>query len=69
MDECYSCVEDLGGAANAEYDYVSVCNVCGDGVVYFTGGELCDDNNTVSGDGCSFDCLTIEPGFTCTPIN
>ena len=35
---------------------------CGDGRVTF--GELCDDRNTVSGDGCNETCKT-EPGFTC----
>jgi cysteine-rich repeat protein len=27
--------------------------------------ELCDDNNTISGDGCSSSCA-IEPGYKCT---
>lgn len=31
---------------------------CGDGVV--DAGEVCDDGNTVSGDGCSGDCLSNE---------
>ena len=39
--------------------------VCGDGAV--TGDEACDDGNTVSGDGCSADCQTIQPGFSCPP--
>ena len=30
---------------------------CGDGVVQTAEGEECDDGNTVSGDGCSRDCL------------
>jgi len=37
--------------------------VCGDGAV--TGDEACDDGNTAASDGCSADCLTVEPGFTC----
>jgi cysteine-rich repeat protein len=37
--------------------------VCGNGVV--TVDENCDDKNTVSGDGCSADCQTIEPGWEC----
>lgn len=41
---------------------MSVPPVCGDGVV---SGEVCDDGNTSSGDGCSATC-TVEPGFTCT---
>lgn len=30
---------------------------CGDGVVDVTSGELCDDGNTTSGDGCSDGCF------------
>jgi fibro-slime domain-containing protein len=37
--------------------------VCGDRVV--AGAEACDDGNTSNGDGCSADCLRVEPGFTC----
>jgi len=29
--------------------------------------EACDDGNTQSGDGCSADCLGIEPGYSCQP--
>ena len=36
---------------------------CGNGVI--DDGELCDDSNAASGDGCSADCLTIEPGWFC----
>ena len=28
-------------------------------------GEACDDGNTLSGDGCSADCKTREPGWFC----
>lgn len=38
----------------------------GDG--YLDPEEACDDGNTISGDGCSSDCLTIEPGYEC-PTN
>ena len=37
--------------------------VCGNNVL--TSDEVCDDGNTVSGDGCSGDCKTIEPGWQC----
>ena len=37
--------------------------VCGDSAV--TGDEACDDGNVVGSDGCSADCQTVEPGFTC----
>ncbi|RYZ39023.1 MAG: DUF4215 domain-containing protein [Myxococcaceae bacterium] len=36
---------------------------CGDGKKHST--EACDDANTVSGDGCTFDCKEIEIGFDC----
>ncbi|CAE7666293.1 CD163 [Symbiodinium sp. CCMP2592] len=36
---------------------------CGDGRV--DPWEACDDGNQVSGDGCSSDCRSIDPGFTC----
>ena len=35
----------------------------GDGTVQ--GPEGCDDANAMSGDGCSSDCLLVEPGFIC----
>lgn len=41
-------------------------SVCGDGIR--SGSEQCDDNNTVSGDGCSNIC-TIEPFYDCSQRN
>src|SRR5438045_7466330 len=36
---------------------------CGDGLLQATTlGEVCDDGNSVSGDGCSADCLAVEAG-------
>ena len=29
------------------------------------GTEVCDDGNADDGDGCSADCTTVEPGWTC----
>jgi cysteine-rich repeat protein len=37
--------------------------VCGNAIL--TSDEVCDDGNAVSGDGCSADCRTIEPGWRC----
>ncbi|MGA9655242.1 MAG: DUF4215 domain-containing protein, partial [Polyangia bacterium] len=37
--------------------------ICGNGIL--TSNEACDDGNTVSGDGCSGDCQTVEPGYIC----
>jgi fibro-slime domain-containing protein len=40
-------------------------SVCGDG----TRGqdEACDDGNATGDDGCAANCLTVDPGFSCTP--
>ena len=38
---------------------------CGNGTMEGACGELCDDGNTVSGDGCS---ATCQPEFVCTPV-
>lgn len=38
--------------------------MCGDGVI--GGNEVCDDFNADDGDGCAANCLTIEPGWTCS---
>jgi cysteine-rich repeat protein len=37
--------------------------VCGDGVL--GPGEVCDDGNAQSGDGCPETCSYIEPGYVC----
>src|SRR4029453_3272845 len=36
--------------------------VCGDGLI--TGGEPCDDADTMNGDGCSSTC-SVESGWAC----
>ncbi len=36
---------------------------CGDGSL--TPDEACDDGNKDDGDGCSANCLVLEPGYTC----
>ncbi len=38
--------------------------ICGDALL--AGNETCDDGNTVSGDGCSAECLAVEPGWNCS---
>ncbi len=38
-------------------------SICGNGKR--EGDETCDDGNTVSGDGCSANCGTIEDGYEC----
>jgi fibro-slime domain-containing protein len=37
---------------------------CGDGLINVD-GEVCDDGNTDSGDGCTADCAQIEANFAC----
>ena len=64
------CRIELGFACNITMDVMtgfsfSVCGpVCGDGIM--NSPELCDDNNTMSGDGCSDSCQT-EDQFECMP--
>lgn len=38
---------------------------CGNGKVEPTLGEVCDDGNNRSGDGCSSDCKTVETNYAC----
>lgn len=50
---------------------------CGDKYRDWDNGEVCDDGNTVSGDGCSANCLSLEscgngqvdPGEDCDPTD
>ncbi len=39
--------------------------VCGDGVL--EGDEVCDDGNTLSGDGCNATCSDGDAGYSCAP--
>ena len=50
-----------GGAAGC--GAASCAPRCGDGKL--DPGEVCDDGNTRSGDGCSSDCKTIETDYAC----
>ncbi|MEC8023907.1 MAG: MopE-related protein, partial [Myxococcota bacterium] len=43
------------------------CSVCGDGFV--TAGEDCDDGGTISGDGCSSDCIVETGGLIITEVH
>jgi cysteine-rich repeat protein len=48
---------------------IGVCHTnptCGDKLLDLIGGELCDDGNTQSGDGCSADCKTAELDALCS---
>jgi fibro-slime domain-containing protein len=58
-----------GGMTMDDCNGVSGCGptmkvpVCGDGVL--DPGELCDDGNTVTGDGCISTCQQLEADFVC----
>ncbi|MBL9015037.1 MAG: DUF4215 domain-containing protein [Myxococcales bacterium] len=55
----------------------SSTEVCGNGIKDIQTGEVCDDNNTVSGDGCNSDCRSgegcgngiVDPGEQCDDGN
>jgi cysteine-rich repeat protein len=55
---------DLGGAnsntANATCRTNCQPQRCGDGIRDTAFGEVCDDGNVISGDGCSADCRSLE---------
>src|SRR5690349_9296403 len=39
---------------------------CGDGLLQKAAlGEVCDDGNSVSGDGCAADCMAVEANYAC----
>ena len=40
---------------------------CGNGII--NSNERCDDNNILSGDGCSSHCSYEKDGFNCLTIN
>lgn len=58
-----SAFEDFSGAGpfTTDYDIRFAITECGDGVS--EGGEQCDDNNAVDGDGCS--ACGVDLGFEC----
>lgn len=61
----------LGVFGNPEVGICRVPAVCGDGALGVIGGEICDDGNTVGGDGCASDCLSAELDALCaaaTPL-
>ena len=46
------------GGTGVEIGTYSKVPRCGDGK--FQGGEVCDDGNTVGGDGCAADCKSLQ---------
>ena len=43
---------------------ISVCDICGNLVRNFP--EICDDGNQSDGEGCSPDCMSVLPTWTCS---
>jgi cysteine-rich repeat protein len=41
-------------------DETELTGRCGDGIVQYHRNEVCDDGNTISGDGCNADCTSRE---------
>ncbi len=61
--ECFSTTDVAGGSGIGGLDTCSP--ICGDGIrIPWIALDECDDNNTISNDGCSANC-TIEAGFEC----
>ncbi|MBN1654835.1 MAG: DUF4215 domain-containing protein [Deltaproteobacteria bacterium] len=54
-----------GGSGGFDVSELPAPPHCGNGEK--TKDEACDDGNTESGDGCSANCLQVEPGFSCIP--
>ena len=54
-----------GGISETEGGIDPINPGCGDGQL--SEEEACDDGNNADGDGCSADCLTVSPGWSCNP--
>lgn len=55
-------VVESDGSSDVSGD-ADVSDGCGDGVIQ--AGEVCDDGNQISGDGCDETCSNIEQGYDC----
>jgi fibro-slime domain-containing protein len=53
------------GGASASTNILVVPQGCGDGKL--GDDEACDDGNLDGGDGCAANCLSVEPGYSCSP--
>lgn len=70
-------IDDGAGGTRSSPQPCSSTEVCGNGIVDFQVGEVCDDNNTTSGDGCNSDCRSgegcgngiLDPGEECDDGN
>jgi cysteine-rich repeat protein len=63
VDAASEVVSRADGAAGLYFPDVQMIRTCGNRLL--DSGEACDDGNAVSGDGCSADCTTVEPGWKC----
>ena len=45
--------------------WTCMSSACGDGWRDEAGGEACDDGNALASGGCSADCRSVNPGYTC----
>ena len=57
-EACVGAASDAAACASS-----CPCGFCGNGAL--DSGEVCDDGDTSSGDGCSNSCL-VEPGYNCS---
>lgn len=58
-------VRDGQAVDQATHREVGVSGRCGDGLLQPALGEICDDGNNNGGDGCTANCLSVEPDFKC----
>jgi fibro-slime domain-containing protein len=57
--------QDTGSLTQSDTSSEIDTSGCGNGVVEPHLGELCDDGNSLAGDGCSALCDEVENGFAC----
>ena len=63
LETGYTCTSDAAHNPCQTGGPGSVQTICGDSIP--AGTEVCDDGNTVNGDGCSSTCA-LEPGYVCS---
>ena len=62
LDDCLQCFDSELTLSNGK-----CMSPCGDGILLDQ--EVCDDGNTLSYDGCSSDCMTVEQGWQCQTLH
>jgi len=66
LDECTR-LEGTLKAKRFKFPFDAVPSVCGDEFIDTGGGEICDDGNTLPGDGCETDCTPTASTTTSLP--